>query len=125
MPGPTSRFNQFLIDWRIPLFLFGIVLVAVAVWPAQQLSFDRSIENMFSKSDPLLPPYLRLKRQFGGNEIVLAVYDDPELLHEDGRGLKRLTATSGRLKKVAGVKDVLSLAEVDALLGRLEQTSFC
>lgn len=122
MPGFTRRLNQFLIDWRFPLFLFGIVLAAAAVVPAQQLSFDRSIENMFSASDSILPPYLRLKKQFGGNEIVLAVYEDPELLHEDGRGLKRLAATSERLKKVMGVKDVLSLAAVNALLQRLEQT---
>jgi len=122
MPGPTRRFNQVLVTWRWPLFLLGVALVAAAILPAQRLSFDRSIENMFSPSDPLLPPYLRLKRQFGGNEIVLAVYEDAELLHADGRGLKRLAATSKRLKEVAGVKDVLSLTEVEALLGRLQQT---
>ena len=29
---------------------------------------------MFAHSDPLLPPYQRLKQEFGGNEVVLAVY---------------------------------------------------
>ena len=121
MPGPTRRFNQFLIAWRYPLFVLGIALALAAFFPSQGIKFDRSIENMFSASDPILPPYLRLKKQFGGNEIVLAVYEDPELLHADGRGIKRLAATSARMKKVAGVKDVLSLAEVSALLEKLEQ----
>src|SRR5688572_18690621 len=122
MPSPTRRFNDLLIAWRYPLFLLG-VLVAIAAWfPAQSIKFDRSIENMFSATDPILPPYLRLKKQFGGNEIVLAVYDDPELLHADSRGLKRLAATSERMKKVAGVKDVLSLAEVNGLLESLQKT---
>ncbi len=121
MPGPTRRFNQFLIAWRYPLFVLGIALALAAYFPSQSIKFDRSIENMFSTSDPILPPYLRLKKQFGGNEIVLAVYEDPELLHADGRGVKRLAARSSRMKKVAGVKDVLSLAEVNALLEKLEQ----
>lgn len=122
MPGPTRRFNEMLIAWRYPLFLLGVLLAIAAWFPAQSIKFDRSIENMFSAADPILPPYLRLKRQFGGNEIVLAVYDDPELLHADGRGLKRLAATSERMKKVAGVKDVLSLAEVNGLLESLQKT---
>ncbi|MGI8982186.1 MAG: efflux RND transporter permease subunit [Pirellulaceae bacterium] len=122
MPGPTRRFNEFVIAWRYPLCLLGIALALAAYFPSQGIKFDRSIENMFSANDPILPPYLRLKQQFGGNEIVLAVYEDPELLHADGRGLKRLEATSERMKKVAGVKDVLSLAEVNALLERLQTT---
>ena len=124
MLGRTRRFIDFLIDWRYPLLVFGVALAAAAYFPAQQVKFDRSIENMFSPADPILPPYLRLKQQFGGNEVVLAVYEDPELLHPDGRGLKRLAATSARMKKVAGVRDVLSLAEVNALLEKLRGTSF-
>ncbi len=122
MLGPTRRFNEFLIAWRYPLCLLGIALALAAYFPSQGIKFDRSIENMFSANDPILPPYLRLKKQFGGNEIVLAVYEDPDLLHADGSGLKRLAATSARMKKVAGVKDVLSLAEVNALLESLQTT---
>jgi len=41
----------------------------------------------------------------------MAVYRDEHLLDPDGRGIKRLAATSQRMAKVAGVRDVLSLAE--------------
>ncbi len=122
MLDPTRRFNQFLIAWRYPLFVLGIALALAAFFPAQGIKFDRSIENMFSANDPILPPYLRLKQQFGGNEIVLAVYEDQDLQHPGGRGLQRLAATSERMKKVPGVKDVLSLAEVNTLLESLQKT---
>lgn len=122
MLGPTRRSNQFLIAWRYPLFFVGIALAAAAYFPSRNIQFDRSVENMFSPNDPILPPYLQLKRQFGGNEVVLAVYEDPELMQADGRGIKRLATISERMKAVAGVKDVLSLAEVNALLENLQQS---
>lgn len=122
MLGPTRRLNQFLIAWRYPLFFLGIALAFAAYFPSRNLKFDRSVENMFSANDPILPPYLRLKSQFGGNEVVLAVYEDPELMQADGRGIKRLATVSEQMKAVAGVKDVLSLAEVNALLEKLQQS---
>jgi predicted RND superfamily exporter protein len=109
MTSLTQRAVDLLIARRIPLLLLGVAAAAVALFPAQELQFDRSIENMFAPDDPLLGPYEKLKRTFGGNEIVVAVYVDDELLHPDGRGLKRLADVSSRLKAVAGVKDVLSL----------------
>jgi predicted RND superfamily exporter protein len=70
----------------------------------------------------LLAPYERLKSRFGGNEIVLAVYADDDLLATDGAGLRRLAAASEKLRKVPGVRDVLSLAQINALLEQLEKT---
>jgi predicted RND superfamily exporter protein len=98
------------------------VIAALSYWPSTQVRFDYSIERMFAPDDPLLPPYERLKSRFGGNEIVLAVYADDGLMTADGSGLARLAVVSERLKKVAGVRDVLSLAEVNALLENLEQS---
>jgi predicted RND superfamily exporter protein len=97
-----------------------VVVAALAVWPARQMRFDRRIERMFSPDDPLLPPYERLKSQFGGNEIVLAVYADSDLMAADGRGIRRLDAISAQLKVVPGVRDVLSLAQINTLLARLQ-----
>ena len=52
------------------------LVLGAAICP-RQLSFDQSIENMFAADDPLLVPYRRLTRTFGGNEIALAAYVDP------------------------------------------------
>ena len=112
----AQRIVDVLIAWRVPLLVLGVVAAAVAFFPAQGLQFDRSIENMFAPDDPLLGPYARLKRAFGGNEIVLAVYVDEELLHPDGRGIERLAEVSRKLDSVPGVRAVVSL---DQPLGRL------
>src|SRR6266568_1919707 len=107
-----ERFVSFLIAARWPLFGVAIILAAAAYGPSRHVRFDRSIEHMFASDDPLLPPYQRLKRDFGGNEIVMAVYQDEHLLDPDGSGIQRLRSVSQRIKQVAGVRDVLSLAEV-------------
>ncbi|MFO0901442.1 MAG: efflux RND transporter permease subunit [Pirellulales bacterium] len=107
---PTvSRFVARLLDARWLLLAIGILTFAIAWFPAQRLEFNRSIENMFAVDDPIVPPYQLLKQTFGGNEIVLVVYEDAELLAPDGRGLERLAGVAERLRAVPGVRDVLSL----------------
>lgn len=101
------------------------LLVAAALffasWPAaEHLSLDWQLDRMFPPGDPLVASYHRLEQRFGGNEIVLAVYRDPELWDESGRGLDRLTEVSDRLSSVDGVRGVLSLAELHRILEALQ-----
>jgi predicted RND superfamily exporter protein len=120
MPTPTQRFIDFLIAARWPLLAAAVVIAALAWYPAQQVRFDRSVENMFAAGDPLLPPYQRLKREFGGNEIVMAVYRDDYLFAPDGSGIRRNSEIAQSLKQVAGVKDVLSLAQINDVVEKLQ-----
>lgn len=78
---------------------------------------------MFPADDPLLPPYLELKRRFGGNEVVLAVYSDASVFEPESEGLARLRTNSERLAKVPGVQEVLSVAQVNDLLDQLREAS--
>ena len=121
MNGVISRFVQLLIAGRWAVLVLAALIGATAFFPAQQVSFDRSIEHMFAKNDPLLAPYQRLKQEFGGNEIVMAVYEDERLFDPDGSGIRRLSEISRRMKAVAGVRDALSLAEVSELLEKLQK----
>jgi hypothetical protein len=70
---------------------------------------DRSIESMFAPDDPLLGPYLNLRDAFGGNAIVLAVYEDPQIWDASGVGVERLGRIRARMEQIPGVKGVLSL----------------
>ncbi|HMO14486.1 MAG TPA: MMPL family transporter [Pirellulaceae bacterium] len=108
-----------LVLWRYSLLVVALVSGILSLFLSQRLDFDRSIESMFSANDPLLEPYRTLKRNFVGNEIVLAVYQDPALFADDGSGLVRLSQVADQLKGVFGVKDILSLAEVNAALAQL------
>jgi predicted RND superfamily exporter protein len=116
-----ERFVSFLILWRWPLFCLAVVIAAAAWYPSRFVRFDRSIEKLFAPNDPLLPPYQRLKQQFGGNEVIIAVYHDPHLLDPAGEGIQRLEEVSRRIETVPGIYDVLSLARVNHLLEQLEK----
>jgi uncharacterized protein len=116
-----DRFIGLLIQHRWPLFGLALLAAALAWYPSRLVRFDRSIENLFAKNDPLLAPYERLKRDFGGNEIILAVYQDDELLDPSGRGLARQREITRRIETVPGIEDCLSLARVSDLLEQLEK----
>lgn len=103
----VSRLIDFLIHWRWVLLVTALTAAAVCFVPASRLQFDRSIENLFASQDPLLPPYERFKRTFGGNELALVAYTDPELL--TAGGIERLDRLTQRLKETPGVDDVISL----------------
>ncbi len=105
-----------LVAWRWALLAVAAVL-SIAAWPAsRRVEFDRSIENMFPAEAPILAPYARLKRVFGGNEVVLAVYEDAHLLDPSAEGIRRVAEVSKRLQAIPGVQGVLSL---DRPLGEL------
>jgi len=114
-----ERIAAWLLAARWPLLVLALLAAAACIRPSYQVKFDRSIENMFAPDDPLLPPYRHLKSIFGGNEVVLAVYSDPQLLDESRAGIERLREISGQLKDTPGVRDVLSLAEVDMVLDKV------
>ncbi len=97
------------IAWRYPLLAVGVLLAAASFFAQRNLQFDRSIENMFPASSPLLSSYEKMKRTFAGNEIVLAVYQDEQLFATDGSGIRRLTGIRERLEQVPGVLAVLSI----------------
>jgi hypothetical protein len=120
MPTPfRERIAAWLLAGRWPLLVLALLAAAACIVPARQVKFDRSIENMFAPDDPLMPPYRHLKTIFGGNEVVLAVYSDPQLLDEGRAGIERLQEISRQLKDTPGVRDVLSLAEVDTVLDKV------
>jgi predicted RND superfamily exporter protein len=119
----VSRIIDELIAWRW-LLLIAAGVAAVVCWqPAQQVRYERRLETMFSPLDPLLPPFERLKERFGAREVVLAVYEDPQLFAEDESGLKRLAKISERLRQAPGVDETLSLAELQAMLSQLDATN--
>jgi uncharacterized protein len=101
-----------------------LLVIALGVGAASYLlkdraKFDNSIEGMFSPADARLKDYQRLKSVFGGAEIVLVVYDDPDLFSTDGRGLARLTERAAQVAAVKDVIGVLSLAEINEALKKI------
>ena len=99
-----ERIADLLITRRRALLLVAATLAAAAAYPATHIEFDRAIEDMFPPGHRLLGPYLQLKETFGGNEVVLAVYEDAELFDPSGRGIERQAELSRRLAGLRGVQ---------------------
>jgi uncharacterized protein len=106
-PARTAWLMERLVAARWLLLLVGLALAAVCWVPAQQLSFNRSLENMFAPGDPLLPPFAKLKRTLGNHEIVLAAYVEPQLMSP--AGFERVEQLATKLEACYGVASVLSL----------------
>ena len=65
-----ARLVDFLIRRRLPILIASVIVTVLAVVPASRLSFNETIESMFSDDDPHLVDYLASKRRFGGDELV-------------------------------------------------------
>jgi predicted RND superfamily exporter protein len=115
----TERFAARIVAARWYLLVLAFGLAAAAWQIKREVQFDHSIEGMFAPDDPQLRDYQRLKQIFGGAEIVLAVYDDPNLLNPDGSGLAILESRSRELARLKGIAGVLSLAEINNALKKL------
>ncbi len=114
------RCVRLIVRGRWLLLTLGAVVAVGAFVVSRNLEFDRSIENMFADDDPLLAPYRQLKRTFGGNEIVVAAYVDPELMTP--RGVRRVAELTAALRHVDGVAAVVSLTTPPLGLRIAEET---
>jgi len=103
---------DFLLRYRIGLFVGAAAISAFAFVEASKLTLEQSIESLYALEDPHLVDYQESKALFGGDEFVIVVYEDPELLTPDG--LARVRSFSDQLSQVAGVqsKSTQNLADV-------------
>ncbi len=74
---------------------------------------NRSLSAMFSPDDPAMLDYQQMQSRFGGNLVVMWVYEDEQLM--TNAGLARSRRWTERVESIDGVEGVLSLAKlVDA-----------
>ena len=113
--NPLRWITRQLIAQRWWLLALAGVLAVISLTQPREMDFDRKVTNMISDKDGVLSSFLKLKRSFGGNEIVLAAYEDENLLADDGSGIVRLRGIRHRLEEIDGVRSALSLDKLDKL----------
>lgn len=108
-----------LIRFRFLLFFLGLGLAAAATVPANRLEFDQSLEALYSPEDRHLVDFSRSKQTFGGDELAIVAWHDPDLLTEAG-----LARTSTLGERFAGVRGLNadSQQNLNDTLGTLEKT---
>ncbi|MEX1232037.1 MAG: MMPL family transporter [Planctomycetaceae bacterium] len=111
--GLLARWADFLIRRPRTLLLITIALIVVA-WPiSQRLVYQESIESMYAPDDPHLLDYLESKALFGGDELVMVAYADPQLFSAEGYERNREFAR--RLADVPGVMGASTQCLADAM----------
>ncbi len=110
-----------MIRWRWLWFCFSILLL-VAAWPgSQRLSFDRTLQRMFSPEDPTRTNFEFLQLKFGVSDLVVFAYRDENLWDKDGSGLERLKRIRERVEAISGVAIAMDLSKIDQMLSQLDQ----
>ena len=104
LTAPHTLWNRLLdcvVQHRLALLFVAIFVTAVAIVPANRVTFDQSIESLYTPGNPKLVDYVESKATFGGDEFVFVVYTDPELFKAAGQ--ERLTRLTARVTDVPGV----------------------
>lgn len=119
--GFWNRLIDGLVRYRIALLLVAITLTGLSFYPAGQVSFDQSIESLYSPGNPHLLDYLESKKLFGGDEFVFLTYTDPDLFEESGQ--ERLRNLAARVAEVPGIVED-SVQSLDTYLDRTSRGAF-
>lgn len=106
--GVARSLSATFIGIRWLLLLFGCVALLIAYPISQRLDFDRSVESMFDPVDPTVVAYRELQETFGGNIVVMLVYQDQDLT--TSAGMQRNQAIGSEIESIDGVRGVLSPA---------------
>jgi predicted RND superfamily exporter protein len=110
-----------MLRWRLLSLIIGLTILALAMPASNRLQFDRHIGAMFKPTDSTFLDYQELQTSFGGNSIVILVYQDRRLA--TGEGLARNSAIAARVKGVEGVEGVLSSALIDRVVEKVQPAS--
>ena len=105
-----ERGAAWMVRHRLGLFVTFILLTLAALPFSFDLRYARTIDSFFDPDHPLLLEYHAAEKEFGGDSVCVAVYEDHDLLTL--AGLKRLRALTDKLAAVPGVGSVKSLADL-------------
>lgn len=84
VPKFIVKLANLLVQHHLLFLLFGVILSLASIVPAQYLTLDQSIESLYAPTDPKLLNHLESKELFGGDEFLMVVWKQENLLEEDG-----------------------------------------
>lgn len=109
MPKPLL---DCIVERRKLLICVGLLMSLGFGFIALNLKLDHKLVDLFAESDPVLEPYRRLQSTFGENEIVLAVFAEPELTKSAGQ--ERIAKLTERVREIEGIVGAVSIVDLPA-----------
>ncbi|HNV69744.1 MAG TPA: MMPL family transporter, partial [Candidatus Ozemobacteraceae bacterium] len=124
---------RFLVTWRRSLFFGMVLLVICSLFFVKNIKIDNSLEVWFLEGDPTLTGYREFKKQYGNDEVIVAVIDcekqggvfSHEMLARLYKTSKDLEADTANFKRIVsvGVAPYIGLQGQDLIVEDLIATT--
>jgi uncharacterized protein len=105
-----------MIRHRPLLFSLAVIAYVCTLPASTKLRMDRSLETMFSETNPVRRDFERLQSTFGVSELVVVAYRDKNLWSQDGEGLERLQSIRRSIEALPGVDSAMDLSKLNQML---------
>ncbi len=96
-------------------FCFLILITVLLGYFYAKLPVDTSVESLIIENDPDLAFYEEFKGQFGEDEFLVVGFESPKIFSTGF--LEQIASLTVELEAIHGVKEVISLTNVEDILG--------
>ena len=123
-PSLVERSLGWVVEHRALGFVLACLLTLIAVPVSRRLQFDQSIEALYAHGNPRLTEFRESRALFGGDELILIAWRDPELFDEKGDRFRpeRLKIVGDLAERLAEVPGILpeSTQDLANIVGRAQ-----
>jgi|WetSurMetagenome_2_1015567.scaffolds.fasta_scaffold00108_22 uncharacterized protein len=109
------RKEPFVIKYRWPIIIACVLLASVMGLQLKNMRIDADPIHLIPADMPSRANTARLEKIFGSNDMLFIVFETSDVLSE--KTLRRVKAISGEMKRIRGVKSVLSLFDTKRIIG--------
>ncbi|MBW1771684.1 MAG: MMPL family transporter [Deltaproteobacteria bacterium] len=120
-----TQFLTFGLKHRLITFLLLTAITCLAAWGIPKLRVDTGFGSLISASDPDLPIYNKIAREFGSDNRTIVYVRDPDLWTPDKlAALEDLHYALEELDFVERVDDLFSLRSIRGKGGKIDSRIF-
>lgn len=109
------KIEDAIVKFRWPVLVLFLLATVFMGWQLRKVRIESDLQALLPDTMPSRSNTKRIEAQFGSTEALLYVFETEDVLNQ--KTLRRITQITRALKKMPGVKNVLSLANVKRIKG--------